>query len=445
MSTSLRLNPYLDSMLKYPATLRQCRLGPHPLIPPSFISHRINYPRLYNTRSLAQESSPAHPLNGELIKNRYSKIFSALLVFGIAATAYGLHDIYGVMTMWPQAVRQDLRSALKTKYKNDLSSSEAYFQRAWSTAKSLPPSEFSPQPYLKTTGIAIALASTLEEMDKADQAYDVYVDALSHIQEAGTKTPLTIDEQLRGVALSCKLGEMAHILGRGEDQEERWLVWAVEVILKNVMVNEPRRSLKVKEGEHISTEQTGSSGTSHGIHSAPTDLELPAWVSVTDIAAPFEALGSVYARTDRDEYALPLFLQAVSLLIPPPPRTSSPGDRCRGAQTMSSISELIIRSDLSGEGFTQAEAWARKALDVTNDTKSKLEKKSKKWIGGTSEVEPACELALAVSLFNIGVLREMAGDTKEAKRMLKGSLRQSKAIGLEEGVAAAEEALKRLD
>ena len=39
----------------------------------------------------------------------------------------------------------------------------------------------------------------------------------------------------------------------------------------------------------------------------------------------------------------------------------------------------------------------------------------------------------------------MAEDKKEAKRFLKASLKQSQLIGLEEGISAAEEALKRVD
>ncbi|KAF8633509.1 hypothetical protein AX15_001416 [Amanita polypyramis BW_CC] len=326
---------------------------------------------------------------------------------------------------------QDKRNDLEVK-----ESGSHIIVRAWSIAKSLPPVELAPQSYLKTTGIAIALGSMLESIGRLDQAYDVYSDALSHLQEAGSKTPLSIDEQMRGVTLSCKLAEMANILARGSTEEEKWLVWAVEVILKNVMVSDPAR---IRRGEE------GDAGPQVKPSEESESLGLPDWVSGTDLAAPFEALGTLYARAGRYDYALPLFLQAVSFLIPLPPQTSPAADRCRGAQTMSTISELIMRANPSNEGIAQAESWSRKALDITTDTKKKLEQESRKWFSGVSGTDPVCEVALAVSLFNIGVLREMAEDKKEAKRFLRASLKQSQLIGLEEGASATKEALQRVE
>ena len=125
--------------------------------------------------------------------------------------------------------------------------------------------------------------------------------------------------------------------------------------------------------------------------------------------------------SDCTRYALPLFLQAVSFLIPPPPKISPAVNRCQGscfawfmittmtlhpgAQTMSSISDLIIRVNPTSDGIAQAESWSRKALDITNDTRDKLRHESSKWFSKSPKTDPACEFALAVSLYNIGVLR----------------------------------------
>ena len=124
---------------------------------------------------------------------------------------------------------------------------------------------------------------------------------------------------------------------------------------------------------------------------------------------------------DCARYALPLFLQAISFLIPPPPKTSPAVNRCQGscftwfttititilpgAQTMSSISDLIIRVNPTSDGIVQAESWSRKALDITTDARSKLRQESSKWFSSTPKTDPTCEFALAVSLYNIGVLR----------------------------------------
>jgi len=274
----------------------------------------------------------------------------------------------------------------------------------------------------------------LESIGCLDRAYDVYSDALSHLQDVGSKQPLSIEEHMRAVTLSCKLAEMANAAGLGDIEEEKWLVWAIEVILKNIMPAKADHD----EGNDVAVEQRKS----------PADYEslaLPQWVSATDLAAPFEALGTLYVRNGRDEYALPLFLQAVSFLVPPSPRASSPANRCRGAQTMSSISDLIIRANPTSDGIAQAESWSRKALDITTDARNKLRQESSKWFIRTPETDPTCELALAVSLYNIGVFRAMVKDKDEATRFLKLSLKQSRSIGLKQGSAAAEQVLSRVE
>lgn len=127
----------------------------------------------------------------------------------------------------------------------------------------------------------------LESTDRLDRAYDVYSDALSHLQDAGSKQPLSIEEQMRGVTLACKLAEMANAMGRGDIEEEKSLVWAVEVILENIM------PAKAHNGEGYETAAQQSSDH--------TSLDLPNWASATDLAAPFEALGSLYVRNGKDE------------------------------------------------------------------------------------------------------------------------------------------------
>jgi hypothetical protein len=112
---------------------------------------------------------------------------------------------------------------------------------------------------------------------------------------------------------------------------------------------------------------------------------------------------------------------------------------------MSAISGLIMRVNPTEEGVAQAEAWSRKALDIANAAKAAQVRKT--WFGRSdksSDVDQTCDIALAVSLFNIGVLREMAGDRKGAKTFLKMSLDQSKTIGLGEGVVAAKGAIEKL-
>lgn len=202
------------------------------------------------------------------------------------------------------------------------------------------------QPHLKTSGIAVCLAGVLESNNKLEEAYAVYLESLTWLQDVGTKERLSGPEKLRAVAISYRLGELAAILQNPED-EERHLVWAVEAILKSVMDDQQNggagKPTPAPTAQLASSGQVGDSDTQSMI----TELELPSWAAKTDIAAPFEALGAFYAQAGKLEYAgpflshhcpknissyaMPLYLQAISVLIPPPPQYSSVEDRCRGA------------------------------------------------------------------------------------------------------------------
>ena len=48
------------------------------------------------------------------------------------------------------------------------------------------------------------------------------------------------------------------------------------------------------------------------------ELGLPSWVTKTDMGGALETLGNLYARRGNVEYAMPLYLQTISLLLPPP-------------------------------------------------------------------------------------------------------------------------------
>lgn len=69
-----------------------------------------------------------------------------------------------------------------------------------------------------------------------------------------------------------------------------------------------------------------------------------------------------------------------------------------GAQLMTNLSELIVRSQQNPSSKTlhQAETWAKKALDIAMHSKE-----------STSAQHPTCEIAFAVALFNIAALRRV--------------------------------------
>jgi len=68
-----------------------------------------------------------------------------------------------------------------------------------------------------------------------------------------------------------------------------------------------------------------------------------------------------------------------------------------GSQIMTSISEMIIRNQLSRETVQQAEQWAMKGLEVVVATRK-----------ASKEPIAICEVAYAVQLFNMASLRAVS-------------------------------------
>ncbi|KIK60151.1 hypothetical protein GYMLUDRAFT_43909 [Collybiopsis luxurians FD-317 M1] len=360
----------------------------------------------------------------------FSPWLAAFLVAGVAASGYGGFMLYQTLTMWPPEIRGDLRNAVRAKYKGDFELSEQHFHRAWNTVQSLPLETLGSQPYLKMTGLAVAFGDVLELSNKTEQAYDVYTQALDLLRQDDVKDTLTGPERLRAVALSSKLGELAAKLNRPKVEEEKWLVWAVEELLRIV------------KGSSPSSSDSGGGGGSEDVdyhtqgHINLPLLPLPSWMNKTDIGAPLEALGAFYAEAGRLDFAMPLYLNAISLLIPPAPKKSSVEDRCRGAQLMTNLSELIMRGAPTPQTLHQAEAWASQALAV-----------SRKARGEASKSKPVdlCEEVYAAALYNVATFRDMAGDKKTARDLYRDGLEQARSIGMTEGIVEASKALHRID
>jgi len=149
---------------------------------------------------------------------------------------------------------------------------------------------------------------------------------------------------------------------------------------------------------------------------------------------PLQELGDFYAKVGKSEYAMPLYLQGISLLVSDGGKQVPPEEMCQGAHLMNNVAELIIRGHSTTERQEYAEGWAQKALSVLQAARR-----------NTKQPISICEQALSVALFNAGVLREMAGDEKRARAFFVSAMEQSQSSRLEEGVVVAKEALARLN
>ncbi|KIY64987.1 hypothetical protein CYLTODRAFT_380096, partial [Cylindrobasidium torrendii FP15055 ss-10] len=322
--------------------------------------------------------------------------------------------------MWPSEIRQDLREGVRLKQKNEWEESSRFLYRAWSAAKQLPVETYGDEPYMKLSGVAAVLGDVLEQNGQHEEAYRIYTESLEMLKTP--QTTLTPDERLRAVAISSKIGEMAETLKRPAEEEEKALQWAVEEVL---------RLVKEANAGEIDPQAEGSAETEKTL----SELELPSWISKTDVGAPLENLAAFYKRAGKLDFALTLYLQAISILIPPPPKESPAEDKCRGAMMMGHLVDLILRKPgkLTPEKHHQADAWAKQGLMVIQKTRKE-----------SQEMVPLCEVAYSSALFNVGLMRQLEGDKDLARRFYVKAMEHSKAIGIKEGVEAGEEALKTL-
>ena len=127
-----------------------------------------------------------------------------------------------------------------------------------------------------------------------------------------------------------------------------------------------------------------------------------------------------------ERYAMPLYLQAISLLLPPNMENVNIEDRCEGAsarllclvlsptrhlpvaaQLMNNLSELIMRRPPSPEIRHQAEAWARQAYGLIECVQETPLPRRGWFSSGSEQSREVCDQVLGVVLFNLGTLREV--------------------------------------
>jgi len=176
----------------------------------------------------------------------------------------------------------------------------------------MPHDTFGSEPLLKITGIGIALAAVYEQEYKLEEAYQIYEDALWQLRSSRLELPpstadqrpglgietlkvLNSAEKMRSVALAYRLGELAHKIHKPPEEEEKWLVWSVEAILRTVLDTPP-----VAAAEVVHRVGPGSArNQGPNITALVEQLGLPIWTIEHDIAAPFEALGTFYAEVGK--------------------------------------------------------------------------------------------------------------------------------------------------
>ncbi|KIK36947.1 hypothetical protein CY34DRAFT_109328 [Suillus luteus UH-Slu-Lm8-n1] len=202
---------------------------------------------------------------------------------------------------------------------------------------------------------------------------------------------LSNEERLRRVALACKLGQLAS--ERDLDEEEKWLLWGVEEVLRL-----SRLGMTNASSEKSNTRMHENSGST-----ALEDFELPSWMSKTDLGAPLEALGTLYAKKGRIEYAMPLYPQVISLLLPPKANNVSMEDRCRESPVI-----LTPPTQVDGEINGELRAAREKICNVellVKGLKANAQKAAHRGFDGgeckVGEIQAMKRLPVAVPTYNV--------------------------------------------
>ncbi|EPQ29755.1 uncharacterized protein PFL1_02974 [Pseudozyma flocculosa PF-1] len=195
----------------------------------------ISTPGFQPRPSSSSSSSSSSPPPGPGLTPRVGTVFISLTLFGVVVTAYGLYEYYTSFSTWPKELRDDLRAALKSRNRGDARRAESFFRKALDNARSLKQQGKlgTGSDVLKTTGIAIALASLLEDEGQLVAAYLVYQDALDEVRQEGAFDPIlqarqdgeagkvrirsskkkdrTPEERMRAVAIAQRMGDLAQI------------------------------------------------------------------------------------------------------------------------------------------------------------------------------------------------------------------------------------------
>ncbi|KAJ7598999.1 hypothetical protein C8J56DRAFT_915630 [Mycena floridula] len=357
---------------------------------------RYRFARPFPHRAFSGASRPTS-------QYRFARPFlTSLLVAGLGLFSYGIYELYDYFFLtWPEEVRSDLRHALRAQHAGDLTLSEQLFQRAWDTAKSLPLERFDRDPLIKITGIASSLGEVNELRGDLKAASNTYVEAFNVLDNAKSTKGLTGIERHRAIQIAYKLGTIMKARKMPLEVQEEWLVVAVEEMLK--LVRDAQREPELKDKILEPSRSTGPISLG--------DISLPSWISKVDVGAVLEALASHYKETGKTSFALPLYLQLVALMIPR--QGSSAEDRCQGAEFMWSLAETIIEGSNSDENRHQAEAWATKSLSVLLGVKPQNK-------------IPSCELGTVIAFMNLAMLKQLNGETSDAKTLYQSALDRSK-------------------
>ncbi|KZT53111.1 hypothetical protein CALCODRAFT_406343, partial [Calocera cornea HHB12733] len=177
------------------------------------------------------------------------------------------------------------------------------------------------------------------------------------------------------------------------------------------------------------------------------ELALPSWAGKAETASVLERLGSVYAKQGNVEYAVPLYLRALSQLPlkDADPAAATPTSLCRAAVLFNNLSELFAQRAMTagaegkgedGAELGQALLWGQRAVDV-------LREAGRLGLEGAEDPE-ACRRTSVVVQTNQATLLEMKGDLRSAEVLFTSAHRLADQVRWSEAYNQAMLGLRRV-
>lgn len=166
-----------------------------------------------------------------------------------------------------------------------------------------------------------------------------------------------------------------------------------------------------------------------------------AWLNMTEIATALAELADTYTAKDRSELAMPLYLRALEMI------RVAEGDSpsCKQVVLLNSVA-----SAMAGQAQVPAKPRSQEKQTVSREqTVDAARQWAQKAIDVAARIQPPvrneeCDMTCAAATYNLGEIAELQNKPDVAQQRYTEAKSLAQGLGYEEGVAMADEALKRL-
>jgi tetratricopeptide (TPR) repeat protein len=167
------------------------------------------------------------------------------------------------------------------------------------------------------------------------------------------------------------------------------------------------------------------------------------WMDLSEIAYTFDELAKFYTAKDKQELAIPLFMQALSMIKEVEGDTTTCKQVVLLNNIASSMAEQLQKpSPFSSSSSAQnplprdqiidsARQWAQKAIEVADRIEPPIR-------------DEECDISCSVATYNLGSIAEMQGDFERARKKFEEARDMARKLGFEEGVTNSDRAIKRV-